>query len=219
MRRLWCDMAAPTMQYRIRSDIKYCALGGRMICLDLSASRYFLLEDEAAAAIDAFVNGAASAEQFQWLVTRNLVEAGVPMAAPSMASDPTHSLYDGPIEPPPPWLLMEALLFQSRARLSLSRRSLRTHLAPTGLPDAAPKRCRPVASAFARASRYRDATDQCLVRGLAMRAMFARRGLGVDLVIGVKLPFAAHCWVQAGAVVLSDPLDRVQNFKPLLAVR
>ncbi|WP_158213725.1 lasso peptide biosynthesis B2 protein [Sphingopyxis witflariensis] len=190
-----------------------------MICLDLSASRYFLLEEEAAAAIDAFVNGAASAEQFQWLVAKDLVEAGVPTAAPSMASDPTDSLYDGPIDPPPPWLLIEALLFQSRARRSLSRRSLRTHLAPTGLPDAAPERCRPVASSFARASRYRDATDQCLVRGLAMRAMFARRGLGVDLVIGVKLPFAAHCWLQAGAVVLSDPLDRIQNFKPLLAVR
>lgn len=190
-----------------------------MICLDLSASRYFLLEGEAAAAVDAFVIGAASADQFQWLAARNLVEAGVPTAAPSMAPNPTHSLYDGPIETPPPWLLMEALLFQSRARRSLPRRSLSTHLVPTGLPDAALKRCRPVASAFARASRYRDATDQCLVRGLAMRAMFARRGLGVDLVIGVTLPFAAHCWVQAGPVVLSDPLDRVLNFKPLLAVR
>lgn len=212
-------VAVPTMQYRLRSDVKCCALGERMICLDLSASRYFLLEGEAAAAIDAFAIGVASAEQRKWLVARNLVEVGVPTAAPPMAPDPTHSLYDGPIDAPPPWLLLEALLFQSRARRSLSRRSLGNHLAPTGLPEAAPERCRPVASAFARASRYRDATDQCLVRGLAMRAMFARRGLGVDLVIGVKLPFAAHCWVQTGPVVLSDPLDRVQNFKPLLAVR
>lgn len=212
-------MAVPTMQYRIRPDIKCSALGGRMICLDLSASRYFLLEGEAAAAIDAFAIGAASAEQLKWLVARNLIEAGVPTAAPPMAPEPTQSLYDAPVNAPPPWLLMEALLFQSRAQRSLRNCSLGTNLVPTGLPDAALKWCRPVASAFARASRYRDATDQCLVRGLAMRSMLARRGLGVDLVIGVMLPFAAHCWVQAGPVVLSDPLDRVQNFKPLLTVR
>src|SRR3546814_9536804 len=35
---------------------------------------------------------------------------------------------------------------------------------------------RSVAAAFARASRYRDATDQCLVRSLAIRAMLARAG-------------------------------------------
>src|SRR3546814_10650482 len=72
------------------------------------------------------------------------------------------------------------------------------------------------AAAFVRAWRYRNATDQCLVRSIAMRAMLARRGLGSDLVIGVMLPFSAHCWIQVGAAVLSDPLDLVVNYQPLL---
>lgn len=29
----------------------------------------------------------------------------------------------------------------------------------------------------------------------------------------------AHCWIQSGTTVLSDPLDRVANFTPLLTVR
>ena len=44
-------------------------------------------------------------------------------------------------------------------------------------------------------------------------------GLGSDLVIGVMLPFSAHCWIQVGAAVLSDPLDLVVNYQPLLTVR
>src|SRR3546814_8545172 len=75
------------------------------------------------------------------------------------------------------------------------------------------------AAAFVRAWRYRNATDQCLVRSIAMRAMLARRGLGSDLVIGFMLPFSAHCWIPVGAAVLRDPLALVVNYQPLLTVR
>lgn len=205
--------------YRLRSDLRYCAIGTRIICLDLSASRYFLLEDVAAEAFEAFAKSKASEEQTAWLVEGNLVEAGVPTVPPSLAPDPTESIFDGPTGASHPWLILEAVASQWRARRNLAARQLGTLLIPTGLPETGLDPCRLVAAAFARASRYRDATDQCLVRGLAMRTMLARRGLGVDLVIGVMLPFAAHCWVQAGSVVLSDPLDCVRNFKPLLTVR
>ncbi|WP_161785643.1 lasso peptide biosynthesis B2 protein [Sphingopyxis sp. LC81] len=205
--------------YRLRPNLRCCAIGTRTICLDLSTSRYFLLENVAAAAFEAFTKGTASDEQTGWLLERNLVEAGVPTVAPSLPPNPTESIFDGPTGPSHPLLLLEAVASQWRARRNLEARPLGTLLIPTGLPDTGLDPCRPVAVAFARASRYRDATDQCLVRGLAMRTMLARRGLGVDLVIGVMLPFAAHCWVQAGPVVISDPLDRVQNFKPLLTVR
>lgn len=207
------------MPYRIRSDIRHCAFTGRIICLDLSASRYFLLEEEAAEAFAALAEGAANNEQINWLAKRNLVETGVPLTPPPPADHPAESLYDGPVAAPSPWLLLEAIISQSRARRRLSDQSLGALIVPTDLPSADFDRCQPVAAAFARSARYRDATDQCLVRALAMRTMLAHRGLGVDLVIGVTLPFAAHCWIQAGAVVLSDPLDRVRNFKPLLTAR
>lgn len=49
-----------------------------------------------------------------------------------------------------------------------------------------------------------------------MKRMLARQGCHADLVIGVTLPFSAHCWVQLGSTVLTDSLDLVQAYKPIL---
>jgi len=38
-------------------------------------------------------------------------------------------------------------------------------------------------------------------------------------VFGVKLnPFSAHCWVQAGDIVLNDAIDHVTIHTPILVV-
>lgn len=72
------------------------------------------------------------------------------------------------------------------------------------------------AAAFRRARHYISGLDECLSRGVAMRRMLARKGCEVQLVIGVTLPFAAHCWVQLGSNVLTDPLDVVAPYQPIL---
>ena len=51
-----------------------------------------------------------------------------------------------------------------------------------------------------------------------MRRVLAGKGCKVRLIIGVTLPFAAHCWVQLGSTVLTDPLDVVAPYKPILIV-
>lgn len=207
--------------YRLRADLSVCMIGSRAVFLDRSASRYFLLEGAEAEYLEAFVAEAASDDALSWLCERSLVEPGNPSLTPSHAPRPIASLHDRPLGTPRPWLLAEAMVSQMRWRRRLTHWSLDSLLESGGAADldADPDSCRPVAAAIERASRYRDATDQCLVRGLAMRAMLARRGLATDLVIGVMLPFAAHCWLQSGTTVLSDPLDRVANFTPLLTVR
>lgn len=48
-----------------------------------------------------------------------------------------------------------------------------------------------------------------------MRRMLQRRGCQSCLVFGVTMPFAAHCWVQAGDKVLTDPLDVVLHYQPI----
>jgi len=211
--------SAPMMMSRPRTDLRYCMIGANAVCLDLTASRYFLLQGAAAEDFHAAAQGSASGEQLRWLAENNLVEAGSPVPAPPLASRPKASVFDDRLGPVRPGTVVEALAEQWRARRSLARQSLGTILTPTSLPGGDVDRCHSTASALARASRYRDATDQCLVRSLAMRAMLARRGLGADLVIGVMLPFAAHCWIQAGETVLSDPLDLVMSYRPLLTVR
>lgn len=59
----------------------------------------------------------------------------------------------------------------------------------------------------------------CLPDALAFTRHARRHGHDVRLVFGVKChPFEAHCWAQIGEVVLTDPLERVLRFQPILAL-
>jgi hypothetical protein len=47
----------------------------------------------------------------------------------------------------------------------------------------------------------------------------AARGLAADWVFGVRTwPFSAHCWVQAGGIVLNDTVERVAPYRQILRV-
>lgn len=60
---------------------------------------------------------------------------------------------------------------------------------------------------------------ECLFRSVMLQAYLRRRGLASTLVIGCQTwPFEAHCWVQAGDLVLDDGVDHVGGFTPLLAI-
>jgi hypothetical protein len=59
----------------------------------------------------------------------------------------------------------------------------------------------------------------CLYRSFFLLAFLRRRGLDARWVFGVRTwPFEAHCWLQAGEVVLDDTLDHVRPFTPIFAV-
>ncbi|QOT72268.1 lasso peptide biosynthesis B2 protein [Sphingobium fuliginis] len=61
--------------------------------------------------------------------------------------------------------------------------------------------------------------DNCLIRSIALLRMLRAAGGDGLLVIGVTAsPFSAHAWVQRGAVLLNDSLDRVRIFSPILVV-
>jgi hypothetical protein len=59
--------------------------------------------------------------------------------------------------------------------------------------------------------------DRCLLDSLALIQFLASERLFPHWVIGVKTrPFGAHAWVQLGALVLNDRLERVRRFTPIL---
>ena len=63
------------------------------------------------------------------------------------------------------------------------------------------------------------AKDACLFDSLALTNFLARYGVFATWVFGVQTgPFAAHCWVQHGEVVLNDTPDHVRRYTPILAV-
>jgi hypothetical protein len=88
-------------------------------------------------------------------------------------------------------------------------------------PDADhPERLRDAVAAFeALRPLMFTARDRCLYDSLTLTRFLAGEGLRSQWVIGVKTqPFAAHSWVQSGAVVLNDLHERVRSFKPILVV-
>jgi hypothetical protein len=72
---------------------------------------------------------------------------------------------------------------------------------------------------FLQARRLLPFAPNCLRDSLALMEFMAKAGSQATLVFGVKLdPFAAHCWVQSGDMLLNDILDRVERFTPVRIV-
>ena len=59
----------------------------------------------------------------------------------------------------------------------------------------------------------------CLYQSFLLLDILACHDLRADWVFAVRTwPFAAHCWVQAGDVVLNDTVDYVSSFEPIMVV-
>jgi hypothetical protein len=60
---------------------------------------------------------------------------------------------------------------------------------------------------------------ECLFRSTMLLRRLAPRGYRPRWVFGVRTwPFAAHCWLQAGPVALTDYADTLRPFTPILAL-
>lgn len=74
-------------------------------------------------------------------------------------------------------------------------------------------------AAFARMAPWLPYAGLCLMRSLQQRLFLGRRGHAAAWVFGVRTwPFEAHCWLQAGTVVLDDTPAHAARFTPILVV-
>jgi hypothetical protein len=82
-------------------------------------------------------------------------------------------------------------------------------------PEAAARR----SALFTRWAPWIPFQGACLYRAFFLLNFLRREGLGAHWVFGVRTwPFGAHCWLQAGDLVLDDDLDRVRRYTPILVV-
>lgn len=74
--------------------------------------------------------------------------------------------------------------------------------------------------AFNRISPYAFASrNACLLRSLTLARYLILLGVPSTWVFGVQdTPFAAHCWLVSGDTVLSDDIDSVSLYTPLLEI-
>lgn len=209
----------------IRPGLHFCRFDGEYVLLDLPADRYFLVEGEIAQAFNRFLERSSNAADRAALREQNLVCPTRTSGSTSIAMPPTAtaSLIDRPFPSAPLLDTLWAIRHQWRARTDLRRQSIAEIACQLGEPtrksstNNAQSACLRTAAAFQRTRRYVSATDQCLARGIGLRRMLAGKGCDARLVFGVTLPFAAHCWVQIGETVLTDPLDVVLHYKPIFA--
>lgn len=201
----------------------WCRTGDGFIFLDLASDRYFTLEPSAADRFSLIVHRGQEAADEDWLAARGLHNLARPVDQifPE-AIAPTSSYLDSPgAEKASAVDTIRAIYALALARRHV--RKLRLGQILSTIPPIEPLPAedqrsagRSAAAAFKRARRYFSGVDECLGRGVAMRRVLAGKGCDARLVVGVTLPFAAHCWVQLGSAVLTDPLDVVLPYTPIL---
>ncbi|WP_447952956.1 lasso peptide biosynthesis B2 protein [Sphingopyxis chilensis] len=215
----------PTMPLQLRPGLYHRRIGGDHIFFDLSADRYFLLPPHLRAAFDSYLNGRPSAPALSELLAAGLIGPGQAEDSPTPLAF-THaveSLVDGPLGAASTPQILRAIWMQGRARAELRRDGILDIVARLERDRSRNASCderviQNTAAAFLHSRRLVSAADQCLVRGIAMKRLLAQRGCDASLVLGVTMPFSAHCWVQASDVVLTDTLDIIRRYQPIFAV-
>jgi len=228
------------MHYRLRENLSCCDVDGHLIFLDVAQDRYFKLTGALENVMRRFqahedvtptlAEGLAAA--------RILVEAPNPKARAARASipHPTCSAIEQPITVAGQRIGM-AIVLEVMAIVWSTRRQLKTRALKTNLDEASAYRDRktgahgdttPAAAKgkllqangqFARARRYVPIEPICLLDSLSLLRFLSRRGLPANIVFGVTSdPFAAHCWVQAGDMVLNETLSDAQAHTPIRTI-
>lgn len=213
----------------IAPGVGFALFENQAIVLDVRSDRYLQLDRASAMQLDAIGRGEhlSSADPAirrlhdEGLITNRRSDPG-PWLLPIGIAAPTASPLDGREGA---WALSRRDLVTvvdcMRARRDLARRPLISVLTslPGERPCAAALDLEAEAARFDRARRFGPAKPRCLPDALAFVRRMRRAGNAVHLVFGVKIhPFEAHCWAQHESTVLTDPLERVLRFKPVLAI-
>lgn len=201
-----------------------------MVFLDLDADRYFSISADIAALFACAAKGAPDTDAGRLLAT------GLVVPSDADALDPvrTHAVACSALEcagerafraavvPEVALLTLSTLLDLRHRPLKRILQALRARLPvrpagrfePDVLRHEAPAT---LARAFLAARRCVPVDMRCLPDSIAMVRFLARRGIATQLVFGVvPEPFAAHCWVQCGDLVLNDTVGHVDGHTAIL---
>ena len=224
------------MGLQLRADTFFCIANHRVALLDLKADRYFCLPLKADAAFQRLVTGhaldTADMASLEPFIRNGLLEeppGGIVRCEDPTIGAPVASVVDEIA--PTQWgsiAMLDAISTRLRASARIKRRSIHTVIAHIQQRKRSTKQQQVTRSyegiegslgAFLQTRKVIPTHDRCLPWSIALVDYLAKRRYFPDLVIGVKMkPFAAHAWVQIGDRVLSDRLDEVLPYTPILVV-
>jgi hypothetical protein len=192
-----------------------CTVDGRIVILNRAKSRYLMVAKGAHEQISTPSPHAGQSILLSWehdgpLVRRTARESWFTLASSEAGLPSTRAGLPSLCRLA--WLEKEA---ERRLRAGMAVGVAFLERTDVGDVDLAAQ-ARFVAAAW-QSKRLWSAENRCLPRSLALANALRNAGGAARLVIGVRLnPFAAHAWVQDGAIVLNDTLDHVLLFTPIL---
>lgn len=214
---------------RLAPGVGVSRFGGTVVVLDIWTNRYTQYSGQLADALQALADRelcGLSQQTRDAFGRRGLLDDGARPRGPWLdaqdISEPQASVVEGPERARSlTWQDGSVAIACLVARLDLRIRPVHRILASLSLSHRGHSTADLVAFArsFDRARRMAPVTPRCLPDALTFVRRARRIGHPVHLVFGVKLhPFEAHCWAQCADLVLTDPLDRVRRFVPVLVV-
>jgi hypothetical protein len=225
------DSAASASMTRnnLAEGVYAVALHEDLVLLDVRADAYFCLPDSGCdISIDSVGRQLAGDDD----AIGSLRDAGLVTSKPTRRLDaivqparPNRSAL--PVETPlPTWRDIPELLacvvdvfltYRGRAFGDLVRR-MRSGTPRSHAPDVSAALLAAVAG-FQRWAPYAPLSGKCLLRSYMLLRLLQRRGLDAYWVFGVRTwPFAAHCWLQCGDLVLDDCVERIAAYAPILVI-
>lgn len=212
------------MRYWLAPDVHAVGIAGDLVILDVPAETYFCVVNGGLH----LVLGADGAVDAEPAAARDLVAAGLLVEAPSPAVRRAPAPITGSLarssSRPVLGRVARAALANRRAGRAVADLSLADLLkltpASTDAAFASPApRLLEASSQFDRLVPWLPRDGVCLMRSLQQRLFLAQEGLQAAWVFGVRTwPFEAHCWLQAGGVVLDDSAEHAAGFVPILVV-
>ncbi len=217
--------AAPVVGWRLSPQVHGVAIGQDLVLLDVAADAYFCLVDAATSvAVEPDGRVETADEVRQTLADAGLIVQGLADRAPVMTParrdvEPAlHAQADGQT-------VSRLLRATWIARRDLRRRSFAQLLAWAAARPAGRATPDPTPGLIAEAARlatlrvWAPFDGACLARSYMALRYLRLCGHDAAWVIGVRTwPFSAHCWLQAGDVVLDDTAARVLPYRPILVI-
>lgn len=214
------------MPYHLAPGVSFALVGDQAIMLDIETDRYSKLSKPLSRALIACLSDANPPVNMGAI--RRLLELGL-ISASSLPAPPAPSvpcLAGASIVPDDGCCARLGIrtvayaLAASRSELrllGLSATLARARTRAVACKTTNPDRATEIARAFRAKRGWLPFSRACLPDSLALHAVTCRHGVKTSLVIGVRdHPFAAHCWIQADELVLTDELESIQALTPIL---
>jgi hypothetical protein len=209
--------------------ISFGIIDGRPVFMDERDDSYFLLEQEFETEfLKQLADGDAAPSATPGLRAALAIEGDSGSVAFAHCELPRRSLIAETCARMRPRLAdaLSLAIILRRARQALERRTIETLLADLVEADDGSAGQVQLERLVGRARRFLAARPlvpvraNCLLDSLSLLSWLGSARCGAMLVFGVKLdPFAAHCWVQTGNLLLNDHVDNVKRFGPVRVLK